>query len=124
MKSEVAVIRLDEPFGLAERKEFRRKVDVVLSHKRFLLLDVSLLTDIDSLGLSEIFSAISKTLKKQGDTAIYGARPQVRTLFSLVQLDRVVEIYGQVDHAMQGLTKHAHGAQLSLPHKLKAGVTE
>ncbi len=92
MKSEIAIIRLESTLNAPERRNLQKRVDMALSQKRFLILDVSPLTDIDSKGLAELFAVVAKTIQKQGDTAIIGASPQLRAIFSLVRLDQVAEI--------------------------------
>ena len=103
MISELAVIKINGTFDSEERRTFQHQIQSALSEKRFLVLDVSQLNELDSKGLAELFSVVAKVVAKGGDVAIIGANAKLRTLFSLVQLDRVVELCDDIHHAMNVL---------------------
>jgi anti-sigma B factor antagonist len=65
-----------------------------------LIIDLSDVEYIDSAGLSALLLARRQMSAHESDVRLVGARPEVRSLLSLTQLDRVFGIYETIDEAL------------------------
>jgi anti-sigma B factor antagonist len=65
------------------------------------LEDVSFL---DSTGLSTLVQGMKRSRKLNGDIRLCGLRPPIRMVFELTRLDRVFEIFGSEEEAVQAFS--------------------
>ncbi len=65
-----------------------------------LIIDLSDVEYIDSAGLSALLLARRQMSAHESDVRLVGVRPEVRSLLSLTQLDRVFGIYETTDEAL------------------------
>ena len=101
MNSQTAVISLGSSLDRSTGAELQSKVRSALSEKRFLVLDALELDFLDSAGIGQLFAVVTLTVRNGGDVAIIGANPQIKTLFTLVQLDRVAHICSDLSVARE-----------------------
>jgi anti-sigma B factor antagonist len=66
-----------------------------------IILDLSGTTFIDSSGLSVIVSALKQTRETGGFLKLAGLQPDVQSIFKLTMLDRVFEMFPNVDSAVK-----------------------
>ncbi len=97
--------RLDASTVGSVREDLRNIVDTGSS---WLLLDVSAVEFIDSSGLSVLISVLKHVRLKDGDVALFGARPAVHKLLELTRLHRILEVYDDESSATRlfGKTNH------------------
>jgi anti-sigma B factor antagonist len=72
-----------------------------------LVLDLTLVEFIDSVGLGALVSCF-KRVGGRGKLVIVGARGAVSRLFSLTRMDRVFPLYKSLDEAIAGQASAAH----------------
>ncbi len=101
MRSQIAVVSLGSSLDHSTGAQLQAKVRLALSEKLFLVLDALELAFIDSAGIAQIFAAVKLAARAGGDVAIIGANQQMKVLFALVQLDRVVHICADIAIAME-----------------------
>jgi anti-sigma B factor antagonist len=80
----------------------RADLDSLLStgqHK--VLFDLNELEQIDSSGIGAIIALFKRVRSNKGDMKISRLVGQPREIFSLLRLDRVFEIYGELDEALK-----------------------
>lgn len=80
----------------------RADLDSLLStgqHK--VLFDLYELEQIDSSGIGAIIALFKRVRSNKGDMKISRLVGQPREIFSLLRLDRVFEIYGELDEALK-----------------------
>ncbi len=65
-----------------------------------LLCDLSAVTFLDSSGLAALVSGLKSTREAGGWIKLAGLNLQVRNIFSLTRLDRVFELYPDVEAAL------------------------
>jgi anti-sigma B factor antagonist len=65
-----------------------------------LILDLTKVEFIDSSGLAALVSGLKKAHAENGTLAVAGARPNVLEVFKLTLLDRVFNIYPDVNSAV------------------------
>ena len=81
---------LSEPYAEAIREQLRA---IVLSGQRFVLVDLSGVSEIDSRGLGAIISLVKVTRERGGEVRCCGARPFVAEVLALTRLDRILDFY-------------------------------
>jgi anti-sigma B factor antagonist len=65
------------------------------------LQDVSFL---DSTGLSTLVQGMKRSRQLNGDIRLCGLRPPIRMVFELTRLDRVFEIFGSEEEAVEAFS--------------------
>ena len=85
--------------------EFKRQMSPVLASagSSTVVLDVSTLTFVDSTGLGSLLACLRQMQKSGGDIKLCGMSKQVRTLFELVRMHRIFDIYNSKDEALLAL---------------------
>ena len=64
------------------------------------VLDLSRVDFVDSVGLGIIVSALKRVRARGGELVVAGAVPRVRALFELTRLDEIIELHDRVDDAV------------------------
>ena len=72
-----------------------------------ILLNISEVEFIDSSALGSIVSSL-KRIGNKGDLFFSGAQENVKRLFSLTRMDRVLQIFPTVDEAVEMFVKGGH----------------
>ena len=96
----VAAVPVEE-LDASNAGEFKRDVAPVLDANVKLVLDLSRLRFIDSSGLGAFLSCLRRLSAKGGDLKLSGMSKQVRAVFELVRMNRIVEIYGTREEAVR-----------------------
>lgn len=87
-------------------KIFRELMAPILAENNRILLDLEDLQFVDSSGLGAMLSCLRAMHNKGGQLALCGMSKPVRTLFELVRMYRIFEIYANRGEALAAL---AHG---------------
>lgn len=81
---------------------FKEKVSFLAEHNRVrLVIDMSAMTFIDSSGLGAIISALRLTRESGGNIKIAALQAPIRPIFKLTHLDRVFDLYGDTETALE-----------------------
>ncbi len=100
----VVVVPVDE-LDAGNVAEFKRDIAPLLQTHRDLVLDLSPVRFVDSSGLGAILSCLRQLTAKGGDLKLCGMVRQVRTLFELVRMHRIFDIYASQTEAVGALTR-------------------
>ena len=91
---DVAVVVLPvEELDAANTAEFKRDIAPVLEQSARIVFDLGRLRFIDSSGLGAFISCLRKVNAKGGDVKLCGMSKQVRTVFELVRMHRILDIH-------------------------------
>jgi anti-sigma B factor antagonist len=82
-------------------EEFKRDIMPVLDAHRQVVFDLSSLTFIDSSGLGAFLSCLRHVHAQGGDLRLCGLSQPVRTLFELVRMHRIFQIFDTQEAAIQ-----------------------
>lgn len=96
----VVVVPVTE-LDAANSAEFKRDMCPVLESHARVVLDLSRLRFIDSSGLGAFISCLRKLYEKKGDLKLCAMSKQVRAVFELVRMQRVVDIHATRDEAVR-----------------------
>lgn len=95
----VAAMPVDE-LDASNAGEFKRDIAPVLQAHTKLVLDLGRLRFVDSSGLGAMLSCLRQLSAKNGDLKLCRMSRQVRSLFELVRMHRIFEIYGTREEAV------------------------
>ena len=87
----VVVLPVEE-LDAGNAAEFKRDVAPVLERSTRVVFDLGKLRFIDSSGLGAFISCLRKLSSKGGDMKLCGMSRQVRTVFELVRMHRILDI--------------------------------
>ncbi len=90
-----------EQLDASNAGEFKRDIAPVLEANVKLVFDLSGLRFIDSSGLGAFLSCLRRLSAKGGDLKLSGMSKQVRAVFELVRMNRIVDIYGTREEAVR-----------------------
>lgn len=91
----VPVVELDA----SNVAEFKRDMAPLLEAQRELVLDLTRVRFIDSSGMGAILSCLRQLTARGGDLKLCGLSRQVRTVFELVRMHRIFDIYPTQEEA-------------------------
>ncbi len=101
-ENDVAVVIIPvAELDAANAAEFKRDMATVLDAHAKVLLDLTRLRFIDSSGLGAFLSCLRKLNEKQGDLKLCGMAQQVRAVFEMVRMHRILDIFGTREEAMR-----------------------
>jgi anti-sigma B factor antagonist len=99
--SEVLVVSVPGPtLDARNSKKFKGEIAPEIQSAMRVVLDMSAVQFVDSSGLGVILSLLRQLNARGGDLKIFGLSKAVRTLFELVRIHRVVEIYNTKEEAL------------------------
>ncbi len=97
------VLRPDGRLNMVAAPRLRAAVDRVVSEGQpRIVVDLDLVTFMDSSGLGALIAGLKRTRQAGGDLRIAGAGEQVRTVMQLTNLDRILRPYATVEDATDG----------------------
>ncbi len=67
-----------------------------------ILLDLTLVEFIDSIGISSLVAGLKQMRARGGDLKLIGLQPPARAIFELMMLNQVFEIYDTEKDALKG----------------------
>ena len=104
----VGPVTIITPSGIyldaSRSKEFRRNVVDTLTAPSLILLDLSQIQFIDSSGCGAILACsrqVNPTGQGPGDLKLCGVSKQVRLVFEMVRLHKIMEIYNSREEALR-----------------------
>lgn len=105
-ENDVAVVTIPvAELDAANTAEFKRDMAPVLDTHAKVVLDLTRLRFVDSSGLGSFISCLRKLNEKQGDLKLCGMSKQVRAVFELVRMHRILDIHATREEA----TRAFHG---------------
>ncbi len=102
IKGEVLVVTVPgRVIDAANAGDFKSAMNPLLEANRKLVVDLKHLDFVDSTGLGAIVSCLRKIHVVSGEIKLCGLTKPVRSLFELVRMHRVFEIFNDVDEAVK-----------------------
>ena len=100
---ELGVAHLSGRLDIGSAAEMKKAfAEAVAAGSRRLVVDLGLVSFIDSSGLSALVSGLRAARQAGGDLRIAAAGEQPSALFSLTSLDQVFRLYPTVEAAVDG----------------------
>ncbi len=94
-------IQIVKPIGkldVSASTEFRRQINSIVTANcpKFLVIDLEMVTFMDSSGLGALVSALKAVRGGNGELALCSITDQVRMLFDLTSMGNIFKIYASV----------------------------
>jgi anti-sigma B factor antagonist len=100
---EWSVVAVTGELELGTAPRLRQQVvSLVGEGRQRIVIDLSGVEFVDSLGLGVLVSALKRVRAHGGELRVAGPVPRVRALFSLTRLEEIIEVYESVDEAVAG----------------------
>lgn len=98
-----AVVTVQGSAGIAEAQHMQSTLESLTDKQLpLIVLDLSGMTFICSVGLSAIISTHVRSRRHNGSIRLVNPQPSVRQLLELTNLTKVFSIYPDIEHAMAG----------------------
>jgi anti-sigma B factor antagonist len=99
---DVAVVVLPvQELGAENTSSFKRDIASVIEENCKVVFDLSALRFVDSSGLGAMLSCLRQLSAKGGVLKLFGMSKQVRTLFELVRMNKIINIFDTKEEAVQ-----------------------
>jgi anti-sigma B factor antagonist len=99
-----SVVAVTGELELATAPRLRQQVVSLIGGGRsHLVIDLSGVDFIDSVGLGVIVGALKRCRTHGGDLMVVGAVPRVRLLFEITRLDEIIDMHPDLDQALSSL---------------------
>ena len=99
---DVAVVTVQtDVVDAGNAKEFRSGISPVLEKERNVVFDMRLVNFLDSSGCGTILSCLRQLNNAGGDLKMFGLQNEVRTLFELIRMHRIIEIFNTKEEAVK-----------------------
>jgi anti-sigma B factor antagonist len=100
--AEIVVVHIPlEVIDAKNAKEFRDELQGVINENKHIIFDMSQVGFLDSSGCGAILSCLRQLNQKGGDLKMCGVQSKVRTLFELIRMHRIIEIFETERDALQ-----------------------
>jgi anti-sigma B factor antagonist len=100
-RGSVVVVSLSgDALDAACAEKFRADIAPLIDGQKAIVLDFAGLKFVDSSGIGALLSCLRLAKTNGGEIRISGLLPNVRSLFELVRLDRLFEIFSTSDEAV------------------------
>ncbi len=99
------VVLSGENLDASNEKDFKREIRPILEANKKVVLDMGKLLFVDSSGLGAILSCLRQLNSAGGDLKLCEMTKPVRTLFELVRMHRIFDIYNSRDEALRAFQR-------------------
>ena len=104
----VAVVQIQaEQLDASNADEFKQGIAPILAANNQVVFDVSQLQFVDSSGCGAILSCLKALTSAGGDLKLCRVTRPVRSIFELIRLHRICEIFDTVEQAVKAFAKPA-----------------
>ena len=105
-----SVVAVTGELELATAPRLRQQVvSLIGAGRSHLIIDLSAVDFIDSVGLGVVVGGLKRCRTHDGDLVVVGAVPRVRSLFEITRLDEIIAMYPDVEAARSALSAPAPG---------------
>lgn len=109
---EVSEIRVDGVIDTMSAGELEDVIDSLLKRDRFqIVVDLAGVESISSAGWGIIISHIKEVRSQGGDIKLAGMVPDVREIFEILELYKILTPYGSVDDALDAFAQAANSTE-------------
>ena len=96
----ITIIQLPERINSANSRAFEKDVEPLMGASGKLVFDLSQLKQLDSMGLGAIVACLKHLRSNGGDLRLCAMTKQIRTLFELVRMHHVFDIFNTRQEAL------------------------
>jgi anti-sigma B factor antagonist len=97
----VLVTGLPDFIDASNAMEFKAEISTIIASNPKVIFDMSTVRFIDSAGCGALITSLRLLRLTGGVLKIYGVQKQVRSVFELVRMHKVIDIYNTREEALQ-----------------------
>jgi len=101
----ITIVQLPERINSANSRAFEKDCEPMMTENARLIFDLSQLKQLDSMGLGAIVACLKHLRSRGGDLRLCGMSKQIRTLFELVRMHHVFDIFNTKQEALDSYKK-------------------
>lgn len=99
---EITVVSvLTEVLDASNTEEFKKGFASIAEKNQNILLELSRVNFVDSSGCGSLLSCLRQVKSSGGELKVCGVQEAVRTLFELVRMDRIIDIFDSKQEAVK-----------------------
>lgn len=104
-KNDVMVVQLQGSLEVDFQGMLKEKIEEISGKESDIVLDFSEVTFIDSSCLGALVSSVKSLRAKKGDLKLSCLQEEVRSIFQITRLDKIFEIFENVEEAIESYYK-------------------
>jgi anti-sigma B factor antagonist len=97
----ITIVQLPEKINSTNSRAFEKDMSPLMTPNSRLVFDLSQLKQLDSMGLGAIVACLKHLRGGGGDLKLCGMSKQIRTLFELVRMHHVFDIFNTRQEALK-----------------------
>ena len=101
--NDIGIIKITGRLVVSNAREFKEEISKYIEQSRFLVLDLTDMDYIDSLGLGSLINCYKTITENDGDLYISGLQSKPKTLFQITKAYLIFSIFDNVDKAVESL---------------------
>ncbi|MGQ9630867.1 MAG: STAS domain-containing protein [bacterium] len=102
----IEIMRIRGTVGSSDAMELKNILkEACVGGKARVIIDLENVEYISSMGVGAIISGIYAAQRGRGEMAVCGARDNIREMFRLIRLDRIADIYDDLNSALNSMRK-------------------
>src|SRR5258708_2447796 len=106
----ITIVQLPDRITSSNNRAFEKDLAPLLTPHTKLVFDLTQLSYLDSSGLGSIMNSLKKLRTDGGDARLCGLSKQMRTLFELVRMHHIFEIFNTRTEAIDSYKRADPGA--------------
>jgi anti-sigma B factor antagonist len=101
----IGIIKITGRLVVSNAREFKENFDSFIDQSRFLVLDLTDMDYIDSLGLGSLINFYKTVTENDGDLYIAGLQSKPKTLFHITKAYLIFNIFDDLNEAVESLAQ-------------------
>jgi anti-anti-sigma factor len=102
----VTVVALSGRIDIAGAREIDMPMNIVAGSKRAVVIDLSSVDFLASLGIRSIVIAAKSIASKRGSCVMFGPNADVRSVLEASAIDTIIPIHSELDDAIRAVSPH------------------
>jgi len=108
--NDIGIIKISGRLVVSNAREFKENINKYIEQSRFLVLDLTDMDYIDSLGLGSLINCYKSITENDGDLYIAGLQSKPKTLFQITKAYLIFSIFDNVEEAIASLKQKIFSA--------------
>ena len=103
--NDIGIIKISGRLVVSNARDFKESINRYIEQSRFLILDLTDMEYIDSLGLGSLINCYKSVTENDGDLYIAGLQSKPKTLFQITKAYLIFSVFDTVEEALENLRK-------------------
>lgn len=103
LKDDIGIVKIAGKLIASNTQEFKVKFPEFVKQARYIVLDLSDMEYIDSLGLGSIISFYKTITEADGDLCISNLQSKPKTLFQITKVHLIFNVFDDLEDALKSM---------------------